>query len=54
MDAGYKTCYLETIRAMTTARALYQKYGFKKLDAPMGNTGHFGCDAWFTLSLEES
>jgi putative acetyltransferase len=50
-DAGYKTCYLETIRAMTTARALYQKYGFRKLDAPLGHTGHFGCDSWFALAL---
>lgn len=49
--AGYRTCYLETIRQMTAARGLYAKYGFKKLDAPIGNTGHFGCDSWFSRPL---
>ena len=50
-EAGYKTCYLETIREMSTARSLYEKYGFKRLDGPMGNTGHFRADFWFARQL---
>jgi putative acetyltransferase len=50
-EAGYQKCYLETIRQMTAARALYEKHGFKELCAPMGRTGHFGCDSWFALDL---
>jgi putative acetyltransferase len=50
-EAGYQTCYLETIRQMTAARALYAKYGFEPLVAPIGNTGHFGCDSWFARRL---
>lgn len=49
--AGYHTCYLETIRQMTAARRLYAKYGFEPLAAPIGNTGHFGCDSWFARKL---
>jgi len=50
-EAGYETCYLETIREMTTARSLYQKFGFEPLETPMGNTGHFRCDRWFARKL---
>ena len=50
-NAGFTTCYLETIRRMTAARALYEKHGFRKLEAPMGYTGHFGCDSWFARPL---
>jgi putative acetyltransferase len=47
----YKTCYLETLAAMTQARKLYEQTGFKKLGAPLGATGHFGCNSWYSLNL---
>jgi putative acetyltransferase len=50
-DAGYETCYLETIREMTSARSLYDKYGFRPLENPMGDTGHFRCDRWFSRQI---
>jgi putative acetyltransferase len=50
-DAGYHTCYLETIREMSRARALYEQYGFEKLDKPLGNTGHFRTDSWYAMAL---
>jgi putative acetyltransferase len=49
--AGYDTCYLETIREMTTAGSLYTKHGFGRLEKPMGDTGHFRTDQWFARAL---
>jgi putative acetyltransferase len=48
---GYQRCYLETVERMWQANALYQKMGFKKLDQPMGNTGHSSCEAYYAISL---
>jgi len=49
---GYRTCYLETLECMTRAQALYEGAGFQRLEAAMGDTGHFGCDRWYARSLE--
>ena len=48
----YKKCYLETTNRMKAANSLYRKNGFKALKAPVGNTGHSGCDAFYMLQLE--
>ena len=48
---NYNYCYLETIQAMGRANELYQKFGFKQLANPMGNTGHFSCNAWYLKEL---
>ena len=50
-ELGYKTCYLETLTGMDAAMRLYEKVGFKKLCAPMGATGHSGCDRWHARGL---
>lgn len=52
-ELGFKHVYLETLTGMDSAKALYLKMGFRPLDRPMGRTGHFGCDQWFLLKLEE-
>jgi putative acetyltransferase len=49
---GYRTCYLETLSGMDQAIRLYKKLGFQPLCAPMGRTGHGGCDHWFALELK--
>ncbi len=49
--AGYARCYLETLGHMTDARRLYERNGFELLDAPMGDTGHSGCDGWYIREL---
>lgn len=51
LKLGFRTCYLETVARMTTANMLYGNFGFEKLNAPLGNTGHSGCDAWYSLDL---
>lgn len=48
---GFKRCYIETLSGMDAAFALYRKHDFEPLDAPMGNTGHHGCDHWFLRTL---
>ena len=48
---GYEYCYLETLASMEQANKLYAKLGFEKLESPMGNTGHFGCDSWYLKKL---
>ncbi|MCP3167009.1 GNAT family N-acetyltransferase [Myxococcus qinghaiensis] len=50
-EAGFQRCYLETFASMTQAQKLYRRLGFEKLCAPMGSTGHFGCDHWYALDL---
>ncbi len=48
---GYAHCYLETLSGMDAAMRLYARSGFKRLNAPMGATGHGGCDAYYLLDL---
>jgi putative acetyltransferase len=49
---GFRYVYLETLGSMTAARRLYDAFGFQPRSAPLGATGHFGCDAWFVKELE--
>jgi putative acetyltransferase len=48
---GFRRIYLETLEQMVQARYLYEKYGFEPLPAPMGDTGHHGCNRWAILEL---
>jgi len=48
---GYRKCYLETLTGMDTAQKLYAKHGFVALCAPLGKTGHFGCNRFYLLDL---
>jgi putative acetyltransferase len=48
---GYKNIYLESMPELARAVKLYEKMGFKKLNAPMGQSGHFGCGIWMMLDL---
>ncbi len=50
-DFGFEKCYLETLPYMEDARKLYRKVGFKDLDAPMGDTGHYSCNLWMLKDL---
>jgi len=50
-EAGYARCYLETLGHMSDARRLYERNGFTPIDAPMGATGHTGCNGWYIRDL---
>ncbi|WP_350292073.1 GNAT family N-acetyltransferase [uncultured Croceitalea sp.] len=48
---GFEKCYLETMPYMKAAQKLYIKNGFKYIDAPMGDTGHYSCPVWMLKEL---
>ena len=48
---GFKRCYLETLGGMDAAMRLYERTGFKRIDKPMGDTGHGGCNTFYILEL---
>jgi putative acetyltransferase len=48
---GYQQIYLETLPELSQAIRLYEKAGFKRLSAPLGSSGHFGCDIWMLMKL---
>ncbi|MBB4079856.1 putative acetyltransferase [Lewinella aquimaris] len=48
---GYARMYLETVASMTSAAAVYEKYGFTPLPGPLGSTGHSGCDRFMIKSF---
>jgi putative acetyltransferase len=50
-DFGFKRIYLESMPELKLALSVYEKFGFTYLDAPMGNSGHFGCDLHMMLKL---
>ncbi|MEO6549648.1 MAG: GNAT family N-acetyltransferase [Ferruginibacter sp.] len=51
LSAGYKKVYLETMPELVVAVPMYQQYGFSSLTAPLGNSGHNGCNIWMTKTL---
>lgn len=52
-ETGYKKVYLETMPELTKAIPMYEKFGFEYLDAPLGNSGHFGCAVQMLKRLED-
>ena len=48
----YKKCYLETLPNMIAAQRFYEKYGFVRIDEPLGDTGHFECDVRYIKELK--
>ncbi|NQX44229.1 GNAT family N-acetyltransferase [Paenibacillus tritici] len=47
----YRKCYLETLLTMQAAGRFYAKHGFSLLDAPLGGSEHYACDAWYIRDL---
>jgi putative acetyltransferase len=50
-ENGYKKIYLETMPELKQAMKVYEKFGFKYLTGPMGNSGHTGCSLWMLKEL---
>lgn len=49
---GFGKIYLETLPELEAALKFYEKMGFRYLDAPLGNSGHFGCPLWMLREIE--
>ena len=45
-ELGYRQLYLETLPELGKAVGMYEKAGFRYLDGPLGNSGHFACNIW--------
>ena len=50
-EFGFRRCYLETLRGMDAAMKLYERSGFRRIDAPLGATGHGGCNTYYLRDL---
>lgn len=50
-EEGFEQCYLETLPYMESARKLYGRTGFRSLEKPMGDTGHYNCTMWMIKDL---
>lgn len=50
-EFNYQHLYLESMPELAIAVGMYQKLGFKDLDKPLGNSGHFGCNIWMVKEL---
>ncbi len=50
-EMGYTQLYIESLPEYNHAVRMYERAGFRMLDAPLGNSGHFGCDIWMSMEL---
>lgn len=50
-EMGYNKLYLESMPELSKAVGLYKRAGYKKISAPMGNSGHYACDLWMLKEL---
>lgn len=50
-EMGFEQCYLESGSQLKAAIHLYEKDGFRHIDAPLGNTGHYACGVWMLKDL---
>jgi putative acetyltransferase len=50
-ENGYTQIYLESMPELSKAVSIYENVGFNRIDQPLGNSGHCGCDIWMTKRL---
>ena len=50
-DNGYDQVYLESMPELAKAVSIYENVGFTRINEPLGNSGHDGCDIWMTKKL---
>jgi len=51
LSFGYTQIYIESLPEFSTAVAIYERQGFVKLENPLGNSGHNGCNIWMIKDL---
>ena len=50
-EFGYQQVYLESMPELSKAVTIYENVGFERINQPLGNSGHCGCDIWMVKSL---
>jgi len=50
-EFGFEHVYIESMPELKLALKIYEKFGFEYLSAPLGNSGHFGCELWMIRRL---
>jgi putative acetyltransferase len=50
-ENGYNQVYLESMPELAKAVSIYENVGFTRINQPLGNSGHDGCDIWMTKQL---
>jgi len=50
-DLGFDQIYIESMPELVQALKVYERFGFKYLSAPLGDSGHFGCELWMIRAL---
>lgn len=50
---GYTQVYLESMPELSKAVSIYENVGFKRINQPLGKSGHCGCDIWMVKDLSE-
>ena len=50
-EFGFEQIYIESMPELNLALKIYERFGFKYLPAPLGNSGHFGCELWMIRKL---
>jgi putative acetyltransferase len=50
-EMGYKKLYIESMPQFSKAVSMYEKYGFRKIDHPLGNSGHTSCNIWMIKDI---
>jgi len=50
-EFGFQRIYIESMPELKRALKVYELFGFTYLSAPLGNSGHFGCELWMIKEL---
>ena len=52
LELGYSQIYIESLPDFDKAVSIYEKNGYERLQKPLGNSGHFGCNIWMVKNLK--
>jgi putative acetyltransferase len=52
IELGYRELYLESLPQFAKAVNMYEKQGYRKLNNPLGNSGHSACNIWMVKKLQ--
>ncbi len=51
IELGYSQLYIESLSQFDRAVMMYDKFGFKNLEKPLGDTVHTSCNIWMIREL---